>query len=66
MVKRLAKIAIILLMTIFPVGKNNRYGHPSKEVLNVLIKSKIYRTDEYGSIMLKIKNNKLKIDTCGP
>ena len=26
--------------------------------------SKIYRTDEDGSIMFKIKNNKLKIETC--
>ncbi len=49
-----------------PVGKNNRYGHPNKEVLNILEKSKIYRTDNQGSIMLNIKNNKLKIETCEP
>ena len=48
------------------VGKNNRYGHPNKEVLNNLNNSKIYRTDQDGSIMFKIKNNKLKIETCGP
>ena len=47
-------------------GKNNRYGHPNKEVLNNLDHSKIYRTDEDGSIMFKIKNNKLKIETCSP
>ena len=41
-----------------PVGKNNRYGHPNKEVLNNLKGSKIYRTDLDGSIMFKIKNNK--------
>ena len=52
--------------SIISVGKNNRYGHPNKEVLNVLDKSKIYRTDEDGSIMFKIKNNKLKIETCNP
>ena len=46
-----------------PVGKNNRYGHPNKEVLNNLENSKIYRTDQDGSIMFKIKNNKLKIET---
>ena len=46
--------------------KNNRYGHPNKEVLNNLGNSKIYRTDEDGSIMFKIKNNKLKIETCKP
>lgn len=52
--------------SIISVGKNNRYGHPNKEVLNNLENSKIYRTDQDGSIMLKIKNNKLKIETCSP
>ena len=50
--------------SIISVGKNNRYGHPNKEVLNNLSDSKIYRTDQDGSIMFKIKNNKLKIETC--
>ena len=48
------------------VGKNNRYGHPNKEVLNNLNNSKIYRTDKQGSIMFKVENNKLKIETCTP
>ena len=52
--------------SIISVGKNNRYGHPNKEVLNTLKNSKIYRTDQNGSIMFKIKNNKLKIETCNP
>ena len=52
--------------SIISVGKNNRYGHPNKEVLNNIDHSKIYRTDEDGSIMFKIKNNKLKIETCSP
>ena len=52
--------------SIISVGKNNRYGHPNKEVLNNLSNSKIYRTDQDGSIMFKIKNNKLKIETCSP
>ena len=47
-------------------GKNNRYGHPNKEVLKNLEDSKIYRTDQDGSIMFKIKNNKLKIEICSP
>lgn len=47
-----------------PVGKNNRYGHPNKEVLNNLKESKIYRTDYDGSIMFKINDKKLKIGTC--
>ena len=52
--------------SIISVGKNNRYGHPNKEVIDNLIDSKIYRTDKDGSIMFKIKNNKLKIETCSP
>ena len=51
---------------VISVGKNNKYGHPNKEVLNNLSDSKIYRTDEDGSILFKIKNNKLKIKTCSP
>ena len=52
--------------SIISVGKNNRYGHPNKEALNNLKNSKIYRTDEDGSVMFTIKNNKLKIETCSP
>ena len=52
--------------SVISVGKNNRYGHPNKEVLNILKESKIFRTDEDGSIMFKIKNNKLNIETCSP
>ena len=52
--------------SIISVVKNNRYGHPNNEVLDNLEKSKIYRTDTDGSIMFKIKNNKLRIETCPP
>ena len=52
--------------SVISVGKNNRYGHPNKEVLNNLENTKIYRTDQDGSIMCKIKNNKFKIETCSP
>ena len=51
---------------VISVGKNNRYGHPNKEVLDTLNDSKIYRTDQDGSIMLKIKKNKLRIETYSP
>jgi len=57
---------INLKYSVISVGKYNRYGHPNKEVLDNLNKSKIYRTDQDGSIMFKIKNNKLKIETCVP
>ena len=50
--------------SIISVGKNNRYGHPNKGMLNNLKGSKIYRTDQNGSIIFKIKNNKLKVETC--
>ena len=52
--------------SIISVGKNNRYGHPNKEVLDTLNDSKIYRTDQDGSIMFKIKYDKLQIETCSP
>ena len=52
--------------SIISVGKNNRYGHPNKEVLENLNNSKIYRTDIDGSIMFRIKNNRLKIENCSP
>lgn len=51
---------------IISVGKNNIYGHPNKEVLNNLENSKIYRTDQDGSIMFILKNDKLEIETCSP
>ena len=47
--------------SIISVGKDNRYGHPNKEVLKTLKESKIYRTDQDGSVMFIIKNNKLKM-----
>ena len=52
--------------SIISVGKNNRYGHPNKEVLNNLKQSTVYRTDEDGSILFKIKNNKFQIETYSP
>ena len=52
-------------ISLISVGQNN-YGHPNKNVLDNLKDSKIYRTDQDGSIMFKIKNDKLKVETCGP
>ena len=54
------------MYSIISVGKNNKFGHPNKEVLDNLSGSKIYRTDIDGSIMFRIKNNKLRIETCSP
>ena len=52
--------------SLISVGKNNRYGHPNENVLDNLKNSKMYRTDQDGSIMFKINNNKLEINTCPP
>ena len=49
--------------SVISVGKNNRYGHPNKEVLNNLDNSKIYRTDINGEIKIKIKRNNFNIKT---
>jgi len=52
--------------SIISVGNNNRYGHPNDSVLDNLEDSKIYRTDQDGSIMFKINKDKLKMETCTP
>lgn len=50
--------------SLISVDSNNIYGHPHNEVINNLSNSKIYRTDKNGSVMFKIKNTKLEIETC--
>jgi len=42
-------------ISIISVGKKNRYGHPSKEILEMLrkIRSKTYRTDEIGEVVIE-------------
>ena len=52
--------------SVISVGENNLYKHPNIEVLDRLNKTIIYRTDKDGSIMFKIKNNKLEVETCSP
>ena len=52
--------------SIISIGKNNRYVHPNDSVLDNLEDSKMYRTDQDGSIMFKISNYKLKIEKCLP
>ena len=49
--------------SLISVGKNNRYGHPSQQVLETLKKTQIYRTDQEGSVVFNIKKKKLKIET---
>jgi len=47
-------------VAVINVGKNNTYGHPSKEVLDMLKAAnvKIRRTDEEGNIVFKVKSEK--------
>lgn len=48
------------------LNPDNSYGHPNKEVLSTLEYSKIYITDIDGRILVKIENNKFKIETYSP
>lgn len=52
--------------SVISVGRNNMYGHPHNEVLNNLSNSNIYRTDLNGTIVFKMKNNNLHIETYEP
>ncbi len=47
------------------VGENNKFGHPSEEILKRLeeFRCKIYRTDEMGEINITVNSKgKLKIE----
>ena len=50
--------------SVISVGKNNKYGHPNKEVLNRLNKSNIFRTDLDGGILININKKDMKIVKC--
>ena len=52
--------------TVLNCGPFNNLEKKLIKVLDNLNDSKIYRTDQDGSIMFKIKNNKLQIKTCQP
>ncbi len=48
-------------VAIISVGKNNRYGHPNSEILDMLSKYgvKIYRTDESGDVEVATDGEKI-------
>lgn len=54
-------VLFICINYMVPVGKNNRYSYPNKEVIDVLKNSKIHRTDQDGSIIFAIENSKLNV-----
>lgn len=49
--------------SLISVGENNRYSHPKENVLDILSKSKIYRTDINRKIQIKIIKNNFSIKT---
>ena len=49
--------------SLISVGKNNRYGHPKTSVLDILSKTKIFRTDIDGSIKITLNKKGYKIKT---
>lgn len=53
------------VQALISVGENNRYGHPSPEVLQRLEqkKTKIWRTDQHGAIMIYVHENTYQIDS---
>lgn len=52
--------------SVISVGKNNRYGHPNKEVLDLLSNTNILRTDKEGSIKFVFKQNMVNKLVCKP
>jgi len=52
--------------SIISAVKDNKFGHPTSEVLNILNDSTIYRTDIDGSITFNMENRKLEIETRKP
>lgn len=52
--------------SIISVGKNNWYHHPHDSVLDNLKNSKIYRTDQDGSVVVKLENGNMIIETYAP
>ena len=52
-------------ISVISVGKDNKYGHPTKTTINKLekIKTKIYRTDESGTITITSDGKKFIVTT---
>ena len=50
-------------LALIGVGENNKFGHPSTEVLKRLeeINCNVYRTDESGEIIIKSNGKNFKV-----
>jgi beta-lactamase superfamily II metal-dependent hydrolase len=45
------------------VGVGNRFGHPSREVVERLAGARVYRTDQQGTVELTTDGNRLWVKT---
>ncbi|MEG0826464.1 MAG: DNA internalization-related competence protein ComEC/Rec2 [Bacilli bacterium] len=52
--------------SVISVGKGNKFGHPNKETLNVLKKSKVLQTKDVGTVKFVFKKNMVNIFKCLP
>lgn len=52
-------------ISLISVGEENRYGHPSTEVLNLLsaVNSTLYRTDYDGDVVCSFTDKEIKVET---
>lgn len=50
-------------LSVISVGKKNSYGHPSKEILEILkaLKKNYLRTDEKGDILIEFNNKEWRV-----
>ena len=51
-------------IAVISVGRDNAYGHPHQETLDMLEGAKIYRTDMNGAVKITEKDGRLEVKTC--
>lgn len=55
--------AVNPIYALISCGLNNRYNHPSQEVIERINKKgiKLYRTDEYGDVVMRITEKDIEV-----